>query len=598
MSDIFGEWHRDATPPTGLDQLMTTGAAGIQIAFEGRLDNRDELLHALRGHFDVSPASADGELAALMYALRRDAFLAELCGDFALALYDARDRRLLLARDAIGVRPLYYGVAPRHVVFASTIQAILRHPDTRARPNERVLAAWMLQRLHRADDDGATCFDGISSVPGSHVAIVDADRVQVAQYWEFDAHLQHAASSFDDCAAALRSHLATAVARRLRSANPVAISVSGGVDSSALLCLARRSASPALAFTYTTRDGSPADESAFLDELEPTYGPIVRVATPNVGSILEAARERVRCAEAPMLDLQGNRSAAFMSAVAQSGAQVLMTGHWGDQLMFDQAYLVDALRQFSLTTVRTHLDEYLRWFPDTQGGEFRQRLLSDVLDHAAPMWVRPAARRIRRAWRPPEWWQALYSRRFREAAAPEGFRRGPRHGTDATSLCRALYREARSKYHAFCLETNAKLSARHGLTMTFPFLDRDLVAFVLGVPGELLARNGVPKALLREAIRGAVPESIRLRRTKGDFTAGVTNAARQEFAEILALLTRESLVVQFGYVEVDTMIGALRVAERELERDDSCVAAWRLTDVVALELWLQEFFGSPQQWRT
>jgi asparagine synthase (glutamine-hydrolysing) len=292
--------------------------------------------------------------------------------------------------------------------------------------------------------------------------------------------------------------------------------------------------------------------------------------------------------------VQGNRISAFMSAVAGSGARVLMTGHWGDQVMFDQAYLVDALRECSWPMVRAHLDEYVRWFPDARRNAFTRRLVSDAFDHAAPGWARPAARRVRRIWQQPEWWQRMYTPRFCSAAGREGFRRQPEGGDRITALGSALYREARSKYHALCLENTQKQSAQHGVAVTFPFLDRDLLSFVQGVPGPILARGGVPKALLREAMRGIVPESIRTRRTKGDFTAIVARAAQQEFPRVRRLLAGEPLVVQFGYVALDALIAGLRLAERDLAQSESCVAAWRLADIVALELWLQEFFSGQR----
>jgi asparagine synthase (glutamine-hydrolysing) len=598
VSAIFGVWHRDERPPASFGPQPTSGPLGVQVVFDGRLDNRVELLRMLDGHNDVSPRSSDADLVALAYAFTHGAFITHLHGDFSLAVYDARERRLVLARDAIGVRPLYYAATPSRIVFGSRIQIVLADASVQARPNDRLLAGLMLGHLHRQDDDGSTFFHGISSVPASHIATFDIESMRVEQYWEFDAHVRRDAMSFEDCAAELRAHLTTAVDRRLRGPSRVAIAVSGGLDSSALFCLAQQSAippTPALAFTYTAHDGSAADESAFVEELERLHGRIEHVTTASVGSVLSEARENIRRVEAPMLDLQSNRSASFMTAIARSGAATVMTGHWGDQLMFDQAYLVDAFRQLSWTTVREDLDQYLRWFPDAHGDEFKQRFVSDVLDHAAPGWVRPAARRIRRAWRAPEWWQRLYTRQFRAAAAPDAFRHGPLHGDHATALCHALYREARSKYHALCLEFNSKDAAHYGLTMTFPFLDRDLVAFALSVPGPLLVRGGVPKALLREAVRGIVPEAIRTRRTKGDFSAIVNDAARREFADITRLLAGEPLVVQFGYVEVDTLIAGFRRAEQELAVSASSVATWRLADIVALELWLQEFFGGHQQ---
>ena len=598
MQSIFGVWHRDRDTPEEFWGPDLSRLADVQVAFDGRLDNRAELLSRLGGNAEVSQLSSDADLIRVLYTQQHEAFIGHLAGDFALAVHDARARRIFLARDPIGIRPLYYTVTPRRIIFASRVQQLLHDPEIHARPNERLVAALMLQQLHRQDDDGATFFEGIGIIPASHIAVCEVDRFTTSQYWEFAGAYRLHSTSFEDYAEEFGSHLAAAVQRRLRSTSPVAISVSGGLDSSALFCLARQSAhdpSCALGFTYTSGDGSPADEHAFIEELERLHGRIRCIDTPDTGTVLDGARESIRVGEAPMLDLQSNRIDIFLSAIARSGARVVMTGHWGDQLLFDQAYLVDALRHFSWATVGSHLNEYRRWFPEANGRVFTARLVNDVLDHAAPRWMRPAARRIRRLWRQPEWWQRMYTPHFTKAAGEEGFRRNPRNGAEATPLCNALYREVRSKFHALCLEANCKQSARHGLKMTFPFLDRDLVAFVLGVPGRVLVRGGVPKALLRESMRGVLPETIRTRRTKGDFTAIVNRAMQREFTDIVHVLSDSALVVQFGYVDFDIMGAGLKLAEQELTQTQSCAAAWRLTDIVALELWLQEFFGSRQQ---
>ena len=152
------------------------------------------------------------------------------------------------------------------------------------------------------------------------------------------------------------------------------------------------------------------------------------------------------------------------------------------------------------------------------------------------------------------------------------------HASGATARARALYREVRSQYHDFGLDWNAKVAARYGFAQAFPFLDRDLVEFLIGVPGTVLARNGVPKALLRDSLRGTMPEAILRRRVKADFTEGLNRATRQDFAALVALLGPDPLAVQLGYLDADKLKRGLAAAGTALEHSETSVVSWRVTE--------------------
>jgi asparagine synthase (glutamine-hydrolysing) len=150
-------------------------------------------------------------------------------------------------------------------------------------------------------------------------------------------------------------------------------------------------------------------------------------------------------------------------------------------------------------------------------------------------------------------------------------------------MARALYREVRSQYHDVCLEWNNKAAAQYGVEPAFPFLDRDLVEFLIGLPGDVLVRDGVPKALLRQSLEGAVPPEILQRRSKADFTGDVNRSAREDIQAIAKMLATGALVVDLGYVDADRLKRGLTAART------ASVASWRVTAVAALEMWLRQF---------
>jgi asparagine synthase (glutamine-hydrolysing) len=584
------------TPESRHDTQPIVRASGTTLVFDGRLDNRDDVIAEVRAHHDVSPGTSDAQLAAFCYEIIGPDFARHLAGDFAVALFDCRERLVVLARDAIGIRPLYYRRDSLSLTFASEIKAIfVVDPGVPVRPNDRLLAELLLGQLHRQDDDGSTLFEGIHGVPASHVAIFSNTRTIVRRYWDFDGR-PAPGKSFDDYAEGFRYHFRRAVERRLRSTSPVAVAVSGGLDSSSIFCVASKAASATrlAGFTYTTRDGGASDESAFVREVDRVCGRPIEFLDPRFEGSLFRSNEVIEATEAPMLDAQWFRAHRLLTAAQAAGARTVLTGDWGDHLLFDQAYLVDLLHAGSWLTVRAHLREYRRWYLDATS-EFARRFLSDVMEYDLPYWFRRMVRGARSTCTRPAPWDDWYSQRFRNQAGPDIFahdlRRQPRDAPvhAPTVLAHALYREVRSRYHGLCLEWNNKTAARYGAEYAFPFLDRDLVEFLMGVPGPVLTQHGVPKALLRRALSGVVPTTVLQRRTKGDFTADVNEATRVDYQTIIRMLGPDALVVQFGYVDVEKLRKGLAALEGVLGGSASCVASWRVTALVALELWLQQF---------
>lgn len=130
----------------------------------------------------------------------------------------------------------------------------------------------------------------------------------------------------------------------------------------------------------------------------------------------------------------------------------------------------------------------------------------------------------------------------------------------------------------------------HGLEIAFPFLDRDLVSLLMGVPGEMLTWKGVPKALLREAMRGVLPEAIVGRTWKGDFSHVVNEAMEHDYAQLVRCLEDGGMAVSLGYAKGDVMRAEVARLKDRIRGPD-CGVTWSLSDLLGLELWLQVFFG-------
>ena len=352
-----------------------------------------------------------------------------------MAVLDPRERRVVLARDGMGIRPLDYRRTPTSLAFGSEIKTLLADPDVQARPNDQLLAELLLRRTHRRPVRRLNVVRRHSSTAGPCRRLHGRTR-DLHRYWDFDPRRPEGTQSFDEYAEAFRHHFQRAVKRRLRSAHPVAITVSGGLDSSAIFCVAPLAQVPLVGLTYTSRDGGTSDESAFVTEVELACSrPIRYVDTPAEGPLFRSA-DMIRTVEAPMLNGQWFRGDRLMNAVTAAGAGTLLTGHWGDEILFDQAYLVDLLRAGAWRTISMHLNEYPRWFPDAAAAS-----LLPISDPTFSSTLFPDGCAARSAPRSAACgtapWDDWYCEPFRREARPDVFA----HASGATARARALYRE-------------------------------------------------------------------------------------------------------------------------------------------------------------
>jgi len=604
-SDADGLWVDDCvglfcrlrrvTPESAGEHQPWVHPAGSVLVFDGRLDSRDDCFSLLADNPQITQACSDAALVAAVYQKVGDRFCEYLNGDFALGLFDSKHRRLLLARDAIGVRPLYYYSDGATFVFASEIKGLLCHPAVVCRPDATQLAHLMFHVPLPATSGGLTFLRDVRSVAPAHLMIVSPDRCDIRRYWDFDGHRQLRLRSFAEYAEGFRHHFYTAVRRRLRSAFPVGCSVSGGVDSSSIFCTAeaiRRQQPgrhPALiGASLTYAEGSPSDEQAFLREIERCYGVEMMRIPADPKGLLEGAEEELWHVESPALDVQWKMTQAFRSTIARAGARVLLTGQWADGVLFNRAYLTDLLRRLRFMTIRAHQKESGRW-TDADPQSWRA-LGGDLVRHSLPPRLRYALRATRnRLVDPPN--IRYFTRAFRTLA-----RGSPRGATLKRSFrsahSRCLYEYVRSPYEVLYMEWNNKAAAVTGFDAAFPFLDRDLLSFLMAVPGEIATWRGVHKALLREAMRGVVPSRIRLRNSKADFTDVVNAGLVVAFDQVVKCLQTDPLVVRYGFVK--SSVGSELAQMRSRVQATDCMLTWNVSDIVGLELWLQTFCGESR----
>jgi asparagine synthase (glutamine-hydrolysing) len=589
--------HLWVTPEEVGERQPLAGRRGALLVLDGRVDNRDELIARLH----LPRAASDAACVLQAFEAWGEAALERLNGDFALALYDPSRQSLWLARDAIGLKPLYYHQGSGFFAFASEIKGILAHPSLPRRPDDEGIADYLLLGWRPVSRPDITCFAEVRSLAPAHVLRVTLHGAETPRrYWDFDPACAVRLTGLAEYAEAYRERFAEAVRRRVRSAYPVAISVSGGLDSSSIFCqaeAARRvgggtSCPAVLGFSYTGPEGSTSDERMYVEEIERACGvEIGRIAAAPLLGLLEGAELQALHTEAPLLDSLWQITHALQQAARAQGARRFVTGHWGDQMLHGTAYLVDLIRGFAWRTARRHLAAFGRWFEPDEARNLRKQVGFELVRYHMPVavlpvlkWVRrhAARRRVGRPWLTP----AFRAQALRGASRPPALGRQFR-----SAHARALYVEARMKYSVQCMEWNDKIAALHGLDYATPFLDRDLIQFLMAVPGERQAADGVPRALAREGLAGILPEPIRRRRWKADYSEPMNLGAARDHAKARSWFADRPRSVALGYVDRSRVLRELdRLAPRLAGPD--CVASWELADLLGLESWLRVFFDN------
>lgn len=232
----------------------------VAVVLNGEIYNYRELRAELerRGHSFRS--ASDTEVLPHLYEEYGDAMIRELNGMFAFALWDSKRRRLLIARDRFGEKPLYWGIFDNTLLFASEPKVLLAHPAVKPSLNLQALRLYLSFDYVPAP---LSIYEGISKLPAAHKLVLEDGRVDVEKYWKLSYRTREPVPSENDAADHLRELMADAVRMRLVSDVPLGVLLSGGVDSSCVAALAvRASPEPVKTFSISFAEAS-FDESAY-----------------------------------------------------------------------------------------------------------------------------------------------------------------------------------------------------------------------------------------------------------------------------------------------------------------------------------------------
>jgi asparagine synthase (glutamine-hydrolysing) len=588
---------------------MSNEDGRVWITHNGEIYNFRELRDDLevRGHRFQS--NTDTEVIIHGYEEWGVNVLNKLNGMFALALLDLRQShtrpKLLLARDRLGIKPLYYTTIGDRMLFGSEIKSLLLSPEVQRHMNFEALHRYLAFRWVAGPE---TLFDGIYKLMPGHYLLWENGQCSSHRYWDLHFDVDQTCNE-QALVEEMRSILDRSIARHLISDVPLAVFLSGGLDSSAILALASRQArDPITAYTvaYRREDGrlEQSDEDAKYAQLvAKRFGAKYHeiILEPDVVELLPKV---VWHLDEPVSDAAAI-STYLICTAARSNAKVLLSGQGADEVF--AGYRVH---------LSYRLSEMVRLIPESvRNGPVQQMLGVLPLLHNKVPGVHPGlllafhryfAKLLRgaslsneeryvafQAYCTDQQLRQLYSPAVRERLVHSVA--GQRHMqyfdavADQDFLNRMLYVDAKTFLPELNLTYSDKLSMAQSVEIRVPFLDTELIEFAARVPSGLKLRRLTTKYILKKALTGVVPEPV-IRRRKAGFGAPTRMWLRRDLPGMLDDLFSEVSIRKRGLFDPQQV--RRLIADDRQGIEDYSYRVWML---LTLELWQRTFLDSAPE---
>ncbi len=541
-------------------------ASGAVITWDGRLDNRAELIRQLRSVLTIS--STDVSIVVAAYEEWGTDCFAKLIGDWALSIWNPTRRSLILAKDPIGTRHLYYSLDKDQVTWSTILDPLVLLAGKTFSLNEEYIAGWFsfFPAAH------LTPYVGISSVPPSSSVLISAGKQMVSKYWDFDPGKRIRYRTDGEYEEHFRAVFAEAVRRRLCSDGPILAELSGGMDSSSIVCmadtiLARGSAETPRLDTVSYFNGSEPNwnERPYFNKVEEKRGRTGHHIDAGSQESFKLEFDSDRFVATPGSGGRENKAShQFAACITSQGNRVVLSGIGGDEVTggvpTPTPELADLLARARIGALAHELKAWalnkrVPWFY--------------LLFETARGFFPPSLVGVPKHKRPAHWLNRDFINRNRVSL--QGYENrlklfGPLPSfQENLSTLSALQRQLACDV----------LPLEPPYEKRYPFLDRSLLEFLFAIPREQLVRPGQRRSLIRRSLLGIVPVEIL------DFARMPLAAISIEWASLVQM-NRHMTTCSLGIVESENFAYALQKARCGQE-----VPIVTIMRTIAIELWLR-----------
>ena len=519
-------------------QPMSYADGRYWLTFNGEIYNYIELREVLRGLGHSFTTETDSEVLLAAYAAWGPDCQLRFDGMWAFAIWDNKERRLFLSRDRFGVKPLLYSDIDGCFSFASEVKSFLQLDGCSGDFDEAIVAKTLLD-VTRLEATPFTLLAGVKRLPGGHCLMLSRNGARITRWWNTLAHLTEVPTDLEAQVEKFRELFIDCCRIRLRSDVPVATSLSGGLDSSAVACaiaeLRRRRTLDHVpddwqrAFVACFR-GTTLDERRYAEQvaeatkLRPDYHEIEGAATADELEDIIFGLEDVF-----LVPLVG--AWAIYRQMRRRGIRVSLDGHGADELLAGYHFFVDTLIEEPPATFRRYNDlreVHARLAGGTNLGISGELLEKRRLKHDLGFLARYALQKVGLLE------SVRIARRPRPVGTPLARLPAGSRGFDdplleppevAAPNLTALGRQQYDWFHRGLLPTFLRMidraSMAHGIEVRCPFMDWRLVTFAFAIPDDSKIGAGYTKRILRLAMKDLMPDPVRLRTQKIHFSAPI-----------------------------------------------------------------------------
>src|SRR6185369_3768115 len=573
----LGSRHINSTPESKVEKQPAHNDSGTcQVVLDGRIDNRRALIGSLEITGDSQQSITDAALILRAYETWGIQCARRIVGHFAFAIWDNERKRLLCVTDAIGVRPIFYIETERQFVFSSQMSQLLGSPG---------LSSYALDEEYLADYlssgsslRGMTPFKGIKRLPAGHALIVESAKVQMEKYWDLEEKkvLHESQEEYEEHFLAL---FRESVECCLRADGAVWSDLSGGLDSSSIVCMAQeirnQNGHKKNAFSTVTvvyDEATKSDEREWSQEVVDKYALDAHEISGDVFCSFKDSLEGASYWDEPHGQiLFYSTFKRYSEMLAQAGSKVLLTGVCAEAVLLvedpEPIHLADMLRALQLLKLGRELNAWQK--------SMRVPLLN-ILIHCC---VRPLLNPTLRVYMPrrsnvvPSWITPSFAKRYEIE---------DRHNLGFMPV---RFKSPADQWQYELVKRSPAFLVRGYLEkacdIRYPFLYQPLIEFSMMSPWERKIRPGIDKYLLRRAMRGILPEKIRRRGGKRGPGHSVYLSLAKHWKEIETLLESPYLS-SLGIVNQKELY---RVAE--LARHGHAIHLVMLMWTLSLEFWLR-----------
>jgi len=561
-------------------QPMSIDDGAVWIVFNGEIFNYIELRNELAARGRRFTTGTDTEVLLHAYDEWGTACLERFNGMWAFAIWDTRRRRLFMARDRFGIKPFYYAWDGKRFAFASEPKALLALDWVSADPDDRAVADYLVHS--RVDCFRRTFFSVIERLePGCFIDVGFGDGTLPDQthWWRLEDTVYDPPASDGECAERFKELFESSVRFRLRSDVPVGTCLSGGLDSASVVCVARPWLEPGnqKAYSAVFDQSFAEDETQWVDEVGKFADVESHRVTPSPARLAEDIQRFIRTQDEPFGSTSQYSQYAVFRLARENGTTVTLDGQGADEELAGYHYLFpvhiaglaaagkpfEAMREFGAFIRRTNAAVPASVLATGAG----------FLSHRAM--IRWANRYD--ASRSVSWVNGDIVKRaagIGDPPVPAGFDRlnGRLYELFAVSSLPALLRYEDRSSMAFSIEAR------------LPFMDHRLVSFIFSLSARHKIRDGYTKHVMREAMRGIIPERVRTRTDKIGFAIPEASWWRSELLPFVREVLGDKRTRGRGLYDVEkllALVGANAAGKIQTGR-----AIWR---ALCMELWFREF---------